>query len=180
MLRYRQGRNYFSLDLRRGKKLLTFEPYAQMARFNLSEEEQKLPLIMFAYQSEAFEKLKWLFYHKGKFDVPPQVIISGQGPSCFKAYLRMEASHFPVADLAKSFGMDFVLEKKLEDIHVAVISEALVKTLHPDLFACAFLNLDPGVCELQLREENAAYYLPDYRSSTCILTEAQIICPRNS
>lgn len=180
MLRYRQGRNHFTLDLRHGKKLLTFEPYAQMAKFNLPEEAQKLPLIMLAYQSEAFEKLKWLFCHKGRFDVPPQIIFGGQGTSRFKAYLRMEASHFPIADLAKSFGMDFVLEKKLDDIHVAVISEALIKTLHPDLFACAFLNSDFGVCELQLREENAAYYLPDYKSGTCIYTEAKIIYPRNS
>lgn len=76
--------------------------------------------------------------------------------------------------------MDFILEKKIEEIHVMVVSEALVKTVHTDLFADAFLNSDLGICELQLREEKSAYYLPDYRSGTCISTEAEIICPKNS
>ena len=180
MLRYRKGRNHFTLDLRRGKKLLTFEPYAQTAKFDLPEEVQGLPLILFTYQSEAFEKLKWLFFHKGKFDIPPQIIFSGMNVNRLKAYLRMESSHFPTADLAKSFGMDFVLEKKLEEVHLVVASEALVRSVHTNLFADAFLNSDIGICHLQLREEGSAHYLPDYKSGTCISTEAEIICPRNS
>jgi hypothetical protein len=180
MLRYRKGRNHFALDLRRERNLLTFKPYAQTAKFDLPEEEQGLPLILFTYQSEAFEKLKWLFCHKGKFDIPPQIIFSGINANRLKAYLRMESSHFPTADLAKSFGMDFILEKKIEEVRFVVASEALVRAVHTDLFADAFLNSDPGICQLQLREEGSAHYLPDYRSGTCISTEAEIICPKNS
>jgi len=180
MLRYRQGKNYFTVDLRSGKKLLTFEPYAQMARFNLPEEAQDLPLVVFTYQSEAFEKLKWLFFHEGKFDVPPQIIFGGLNPNRLKANLRMESSHFPTAELAKSFEMDFILEKKIEEIHVVVASEVLVKIVHADLFVNTFLNPDLGICKLQLREEGSSHYLPDYRSGTCISTKAEIICPGNS
>jgi hypothetical protein len=180
MLLYRRGRNHFTLDFRDGRKLLTFSPYAQAVRFNLPEDKHALPLIVFAYQSDAFEKLKWFFCHEGEFDGPPQIVFEGFSAKRLRANLRMESKRFPADVLAKNFGLDWITKKKIDEIRIQVTSEALVKTEYPDIFASVFLDSGVGMCELHLRDEKLAHCLPDYRSDICISTEAEIINPKNS
>jgi hypothetical protein len=179
MPNYRSGRNHLMLDFRQGRKILAFEPYAQGARFNLPSAEKSLPLIILGYQSEAFEKLKWFFCHQKEFDGPPKIVFGGLYFNQLTANFRMEANDFPAAGLAKSFGLDFLLKKKVEEIQVVITSEALVKILHSELFAEAFLNAN-GRCELQMREERAFHFLPDVKNANCISTEAEIIWPQKS
>lgn len=180
MLRYRAGRNYLMFESRQGKNLLSFQPYAQTVRFNLRDTKEDVPLIVFSYQSEAFEKFKWFFCHQAHFGGAPKIIFAEAKSNLVRAYLRMEAEHFPVGELQKSFGEDVVPKKQVEEVHVVVSSEVLARILDKDLFTNAFLNSPCGHCELQLRDEVAFHYVADYKSGACISTEAEIICPAYS
>ncbi len=117
----------------------------------------------------------WLFYFL-KGCVRPKIFLSGLRGD-FQANFLVRAAHFPVVELAKSFGLKDILERQVKEMDLVVSSEVPLKILEPQLIG-EFLKA--GSCRLQLLEEKAFNYLSSFRKRSCLLFKADMVYPKNS